>query len=125
MSSLPDIVLEAWQDRDGPAVLGTVDQAGNPNVIYVAAIKKLNDSQIAIADCVFHKTRANILTGSRGSFLFITKAGKAFQLKGSLSYHTSGPVFEDTKTWLDSTYTLFAVVVFNIEVVYEGAEKLV
>ncbi len=122
--NLPEVVAKAWELREGPAVLGTQDGAGNVNQAYVAAIRRLTDREIVIADCVFHKTRDNILSGSRGSFLFITKDGKAYQIKGRFTYHRDGPIVETVKQWLDPSLTLTAAVVLTIESVYEGAEQL-
>ena len=46
-------------------------------------------------------------------------------MKGSLEYQTSGQVFDEMKNgWLDKKYPGHAAVVFRIEEVYSGAEKL-
>ena len=54
---------------------------------------------IVIADNYFAKTKKNILSGSKGSVLFITKDGTAYQAKGTIEYHREGEVFDDMKTW--------------------------
>jgi len=122
---LPEIVEQGWENREGPIVLTTVDSNGIPNSIYATCIKKIDDGQFVVADNKMHKTQANIMAGSPVSLLFITKERKAFQLKGSVSYQTSGKIFEEMKNvWLDKKYPGRAAVVIHVQEVYSGAEKL-
>jgi uncharacterized protein len=125
MSVLPNIVLEALENREGPAVFTTVSRAGVANSVYVGFLHKLNDDKLVVADNYFDKTRQNILGGNPGVLLFITKEKKAYQVKGSLSYETSGEAYEDMKgNWLDEKYPGVAAVVLNVEEVFCGAEQL-
>ena len=125
MAQLTKEASDAWENREGPAILTTVDSAGIPNSIYVTCVKKISDNQIVVANNKMHKTQANILAGCKVSLLYITKEKKAFQLKGSVNYLTSGAIFEEMKTgWLDKKYPGHAAVAINIEEVYSGAEKL-
>ena len=125
MAKLPEIAIQAWENHEGPFVLTTVDSNGMPNSIYVTCVKKISNEQIVVADNKMHKTRANILAGSPVSLLYINKEKKAFQLKGSLAYQTSGKIFDEMKKgWLDKKYPGHAAVVIQIEEVYSGAEKL-
>ena len=125
MAKLPEIAMKAWEDREGPVVLTTVDSSRVPNAIYVTCVKKISGDQIVVADNKMNKTRANIIAGSTASLLYITKEKKAFQLKGSLEYKSSGEIFAEMKNgWLDKKYPGHAAVVFHIEEVYSGAEKL-
>ena len=125
MVKLPEIAVQAWGNREGPVVLTTVDSNGMPNAIYVTCVKKISDDQIVIADNKMSKTRANILAGSAASMLYITKERKAFQLKGSLEYKTSGDIFDEMKNgWLDKKYPGHGAIVFRVEAVFSGAEKL-
>ena len=117
--------MQAWENREGPVVFTTVDSDRIPNTIYVTWVRKISGDRMVIADNKMNKTRANILSGCAASLLYITKEKKAFQLKGSLEYHTSGAIFDDMKNgWLDKKYPGHAAVVFNIEEVFSGAEKL-
>ena len=126
MATLPEIAAQAWENREGPVVLTTVDSNGVPNTIYVTCVQKISDDKIVVADNKMHKTQANTKAGCHVSLLYITKEKKAFQLKGSVDYQTSGPIFDEMKNgWLDKKYPGRAAVVFNIEEVYSGAEKLV
>ena len=125
MATLPEAASKAWEDREGPAVFTTVDEKGVPNTIYVTCVKKISDDRIVVADNHFHKTRANILAGSKASLLYITKEKKAYQIKGSLEYLTEGEIYEEMKNgWLDKKYPGNASTVIHIEEVYSGAELL-
>ena len=125
MAKLPEIAVQAWENHDGPVVLTTVDANRVPNAIYVTWVKKISDDRMVIADNKMNKTRANILAGSTASLLYITKEKKAFQLKGTLEYLTRGEIFDEMKNgWLDKKYPGHAAVVFQIQEVYSGAEKL-
>lgn len=124
MSALPDNVSKAWDDRDGPLVFTTVDGYGKPNSIYATCVKKFSEDKLVVADNYFSKTRANILTGSKGAILFITKDGKAFQVKGSIDYERQGDIYDDMKEWLDPKFPGNAAAVLNVEEVYSGADKL-
>ena len=125
MAKLPEVAIQAWENREGPAVLTTVDANGVPNSIYVTCVQKIADDQIVVADNKMNKTRANLRAGSRVSLLYITKEKKAFQIKGSVAYQTKGDIFDEMKSgWLDKKYPGHAAVVIGIEDVYSGAEKL-
>ena len=125
MATLTEIAIQAWENREGPVVLTTVGSSGIPNTIYVTCVKKISDSKIVVADNKMHKTRANIKAGCTVSLLYITSEKKAFQLKGSVQYQTSGKIFDEMKTvWLDKKYPGNAAVVIDIEEVYSGADKL-
>ena len=126
MSTLPENVSKAWDNHEGPVVFSTADRNGTPNAIYATCVKKINEEKLVVADNYFNKTRANILAGSKGSILFITKDGKAFQVKGSIDYERKGEIYDDMKKkWLDPKMPGNAAVVLNIQEVYCGAEKLV
>ncbi len=125
MAIIPEDVVKAWNERKGPVVLTTVDADGVPNTIYVTCVKLLENSAIVVADNYFDKTRKNILAGSKGSALFITDAGKAFQLKGRFEYLKEGPIFDDMKSWNPEKHPGHAATVLKVEEGYSGAEKLI
>ncbi|MBN2108777.1 MAG: pyridoxamine 5'-phosphate oxidase family protein [Deltaproteobacteria bacterium] len=124
MSKLPESVSKAWDDRKGPIVLATVDKNGVPNAIFATCVSKFDEEKIVIADNYFDKTRKNIFEGSSGSVLFITNAGKAFQVKGALEYHKEGKIFDDMKKWNPSKHPGHAATVLKVEEVYSGSQKL-
>ena len=126
MASLPDSVREAWEDRDGPVILATVDADGVPNIIYASCVSAFGDDRLVVADNYFDKTRRNLLNGAgkKGSLLFRCKKGKAYQVKGTLEYHKDGEVFENMKAWNPLKHPGHAAAALRIEEVYSGAEKL-
>jgi len=125
MAVLPEAVSEAWEDREGAIVLTTVDAQGKPNAIYATCVRKFDESTLVVADNFFNKTRANILSGSKGSLLFITKAGKSYQVKGSIEYHTEGALYEDMKQWNPTKLPGHAAAALKVEQVFSGGEQLV
>ena len=128
LAGLPEDVREAWEERKGPAVFGTVNAEGVPNVVYVNCVCVLNEEQFVIADNYFHKTQANILAGSPGSLLFLSERGGSYQVKGSVGYHTSGEAYETMKRWndaMDPERPGVGAAVLNVEEVFRGAERLV
>jgi predicted pyridoxine 5'-phosphate oxidase superfamily flavin-nucleotide-binding protein len=124
MTLLPDIVSQAWEQREGPIVLTTVDHEGTPNAIYATCVSIFSEDTVVVADNFFNKTRANILAGSKASLLFITKEGKAYQVKGRLEYHTDGPVFDAMKQWNPAKLPGHAAAALKVEHVFSGGEQL-
>jgi predicted pyridoxine 5'-phosphate oxidase superfamily flavin-nucleotide-binding protein len=124
MATLPAAVCKAWENREGPIVLTTVDAAGIPNAIYATCVSKYSDDTLIVADNFFSKTRANILAGSVASLLFITKEGKSYQIKGKVEYHTQGAYFEDMKKWNPEKLPGHAAAVLKVTHVFCGAEEL-
>ena len=125
MAALPEAVSKAWENREGAIVLTTVDAEGNPNAIYATCVRRFNEDTLVVADNFFNKTRANILSGSKGSLLFITKEGKSYQVKGHIEYHTEGAVFEDMKQWNPARLPGHAAAALQVEHVFSGGEQLV
>jgi predicted pyridoxine 5'-phosphate oxidase superfamily flavin-nucleotide-binding protein len=124
MGSLPEVVREAWADREGPVILATVDEDGTPNIIYASCVGLFGDGRLVVADNYFDKTRRNLLRGGRGSLLFRTKKGKAYQVKGVVEYHQDGEVFEFMKGWNPPKHPGHAAAAVRAEAVYSGAERL-
>ena len=124
MAALPEKVSKAWEDREGPIILSTVNGDGIPNAIYATCVSKFSDDTIVVANNYFSKTLENILAGSKGTILFITKEGKSYQIKGSIEYHKEGSIFEDMKKWNPKKHPGHAAAALKVEEVYTGAEKL-
>ena len=125
MIKLPKEVSEAWEQKQDAVVLTTVDENGLPNSIYATCVSKFDDQTIVVADNYFDKTRKNILAGSKGALLFITKDGKSYQIKGSFDYLTQGEIFDDMKKWNPTEHPGHAASALKVETVFKGAEKLV
>jgi predicted pyridoxine 5'-phosphate oxidase superfamily flavin-nucleotide-binding protein len=124
MPTLPEEVSKAWDNRKGPITFATVDENGIPNAIYAVCVSKFSEDTIVVANNFFDKTKKNILSGSKGAILFITKKGKAFQVKGTIEYHTEGEIFEDMKKWNPEKHPGHAAAALKVEEVYSGSEKL-
>ncbi|MCP4722960.1 MAG: pyridoxamine 5'-phosphate oxidase family protein [Desulfobacteraceae bacterium] len=124
MTALPEEVSSAWEDHDGPIILSTVNKGGIPNSIYATCVSKYGEDTLVVANNYFSKTLENIEAGSKGSILFITKAGKSYQVKGSIEYHKDGPVYEDMKKWNPKKHPGHAATALKVEEAYSGAEKL-
>ena len=124
MSALPQNVRKAWDNRDGPVILATVNKDCVPNIIYVTCVGIFGDDRLVVADNFFNKTRQNLLQGCKGAMLFCTKDGKAYQAKGTMEYHKEGKIFEQMKTWNPAQHPGHAAAVLKVEEVYSGAEKL-
>jgi len=125
VAALPEAVSKAWDNREDAIVLTTVDAEGNPNAIYATCVRRFSEDTLVVADNFFNKTRANILSGSKGSLLFITKEGKSYQVKGHIEYHTKGAVFEDMKQWNPTKLPGHAAAALKVEHVFSGGEQLV
>lgn len=124
MSKLPDTVSKAWEDRDDPVILATVDENRIPNIIYITCVGTYGEERLVVADNYFNKTRHNVHAGGQGSILFRDKSGKAYQIKGTLEYHTEGDLFDSMKKWNPQKHPGHAALAVRIEKVYSGAEQL-
>jgi predicted pyridoxine 5'-phosphate oxidase superfamily flavin-nucleotide-binding protein len=87
-------------------------------------VSKFSEDTIVVANNYFSKTLENILAGSKGTILFITKEGKSYQMKGTIEYHKEGRIFEDMKKWNPKKHPGHAAAALKVEEVYTGAEKL-
>ena len=124
MTALPETVMEACENREGPIIFSTVDEDGVPNAIYATCVSKFSKDTIVVANNYFSKTLKNIHAGSKGSILFITKEGKAYQIKGSIDYFTNGTIFEDMRNWNPDKHPGHGAAALKVEEVYTGAERL-
>ncbi len=124
MPTLPKEVSGAWEDRDGPIILSTVNGDGIPNAIYASCVAIFSEDTIVVANNHFSKTLENILSGSEGTILFITKQGKSYQVKGSIEYYKEGTIFEDMKKWNPKQDLGHGAAALKVERVYAGANKL-
>ena len=124
MAGMPQTVLQAWKDRKGPAILATVSPEGVPNIIYVSCVGSFGDDRLVVADNYFDKTKKNLVPGSPGAVLFQSNDGKAYQVKGTLEYHTEGEIFDDMKTWNPPQHPGRGAAAILVTEAYSGAEKL-
>ena len=124
MASIPPNVRNAWEDRDGPAILATVSEDGIPNIIYVGSVSIFGEDRFVVADNYFDKTRRNIRGGCKGALLFLDKKGKSYQVKGAFEYHEDGEIFVHMKAVNPPKHPGHAAAALYVEEVYSGAERL-
>ncbi len=125
MPALPQEAAQAWENKKGPVVLTTVGKDGVPNSIYATCVSLFDDQTLVVANNFFSKTMANIEAGNPASLLFITEEKAAYQVKGTIEYHTEGPVFDDMKTWNPEKHPGHGAAALRVESVFKGAEQLV
>ncbi|WP_096433490.1 pyridoxamine 5'-phosphate oxidase family protein [Labilibaculum antarcticum] len=123
---LPEIVKSAWENKKAEVVFTTVSEDSISNSIYATCTSLFDGNKIIVANNFFDKTMKNILSGSKGSILFITKdeKPKAYQIKGSIEYMTEGEAFENMKEWNPKQLPGHGAAVITAEEIYSGAEKL-
>lgn len=124
MKKIPESVISAWENQQGPFVFTTVNIQGIPNSIYATSVSKVDNNKILIANNYFNKTMKNIESGSMGSILFITSEDKSFQIKGSIKYYTEGEYFDDMKKWNAKRLPGHGVVVLEVNEVFSGGTQL-
>jgi len=111
-------------------ILATAIREGVPNVVYVRFLRVYDDERVLIADNKFFKTASNLGENPRASFVVLDKVkGVSYQLKGSVVFHRDGGVFEEAVEWVESlvddpSITPKAAVLFDVEEIYCGEEKL-
>ncbi len=125
MNKLPEPVLKAWEAREPICVLTTVAPDGTPNSIYVGIVGRYDDSTFFVANNYFHKTKDNILAGSKASLLFLTKERKAFQIKGSIELQDSGPIFDEMKRINPEKYPGHSAAVLRVRNIFSGSEQII
>ncbi len=126
MNALPGEFLTGWGEQEIPAALSTVAADGTPNVIWVACLHLVEeDACVLIADNWLDKTRRNIDATGSGSLVMLAPPRRAWQLKGALSYHAEGALFDDMKNgWLDSSFPGHGVVRLECHELWQGAERI-
>lgn len=81
-------------------VLSTATGDGVPNAVPVDAKKIIDSETILISDQFFGKTLANMKANPRVSVMY-WQGQEGYQLKGTVTIQTSGPVYEETARWID------------------------
>jgi len=78
MAALPKSVVEAWEKRNGPVVLTTVDADGTPNSIYATCVSMFDDETIVIADNYFDASACLTMRPLSLLTIILTKQRKTF-----------------------------------------------
>jgi hypothetical protein len=124
MAKLNEKILKEWENRQGPIVFTTVNEAGVPNSIYATCVNNYNDEFLVVADNYFDKTKNNLMVNQEASILFYTKDDNAYQVKGTVEYLKSGAIFEDMKKWNPEKHPGNAAAALKVREVYSGSEKV-
>ena len=124
MKDIPKEFDIAWNEREPNAVLTTVDIDGIPNSVWVVCLHRLNKKKILVANNSLNKTLSNIKNNPWGALLFLAPERRAYQIKGSLEYHTDGETFQNMRNWLDPKYPGKGALILNIEEVYYGIKQV-
>jgi uncharacterized protein len=93
-------------DSAKTAWLATASGDGTPNVVVVAAFRLLDDESLLVSDQYFLKTLANLRENPKVAFSWWGEKG-GFQIKGTATIHTCGPVFEDDVEWMKARWPRF------------------
>ncbi|PIR86139.1 hypothetical protein COU14_00560 [Candidatus Kaiserbacteria bacterium CG10_big_fil_rev_8_21_14_0_10_44_10] len=117
---LPNEVLEIINDADNK-VLATIGEDG-PNVIPLSMVI-VDGDDIIVCDCFMDKTTKNLSQDSRAAMAF-WKGFVGVQIKGHISYETSGEHFDRYTVWLREKHadrTLRGVLVMSAEEIFDLA----
>ena len=125
MTAVPELVKKAWEDRQGPIVLTTVGNDGNPNNIYANDVNLFEDNKIVIANKYIDRTMKNRLPDSRGSLVFVTNNKELFTVKGEIHYEYGGKNYKYMKSWSGDKHPGHGAAVVNIDEIFKGEEQLV
>ncbi len=87
-------------EKQRPIALATATQDGIPNVVPVGMKKIIDDETILISDQYLHKTRKNIEANPKVAITMWDKT-EGYQIKGTVTIETSGPLFEETAQWVE------------------------
>jgi len=123
MVNLPKMVKEAILKQDIFPV-ATCDSQGTPNVVYIKYLKIIDDQAVLIADNYLHKTRENILSNPKLSFVVLDEEKGSFQIKGTAKRLVDGPMYDEVKKWVPEKLPREAAIVLHVEQLYNGAKQL-
>ena len=101
--------------------LATSSKDCRPNVVPIGAFKLLDDETALISDQFFNKTLKNLKENPRVAVSWWGSKG-GFQLKGTVTIHTSGAIFEQDIAWVKTIRADLApksAVVMKITDVYQ------
>lgn len=107
----------------------TASNDGIPNVIPITFLRVLDDDTLLVVDNLMEKSKKNIESNPVMAVCVWDLEGKSsYQIKGEITVHTSGPVFESACVWVkDKIPSLkpraaFAVKVLHVYVCQPGQD---
>jgi len=102
--------------------VATASRDGSPNVVPMTSVKVVDDSALLIADNYMDKGAKNLEKNPQVAVsVWDTETKRAFQIKGTAEILRSGPIFDETVSWvtgLKPHLTTKAAVVLRIAHVY-------
>ncbi len=100
---MPKLTPEIKESLAGTktAFFATASKDGNPNAVPIGAFKLLDDATILVSDQFFSKTLANMKANPKVALSWWGEKG-GFQVKGTVTIHTSGKIFDDDVAWVKS-----------------------
>jgi predicted pyridoxine 5'-phosphate oxidase superfamily flavin-nucleotide-binding protein len=123
MVKMPPEVRETLE-KQKPVPMATSSKAGVPNVVFIGAMKILDDETILIADNFFYKTAANLKENPKVSLLcYSPETKKSFQIKGRVEVHVKDKVHDDMIMWvhgINNKLPAKAAVIVKIEEIYNA-----
>ncbi len=120
----PEIAVQAWEQREGPVILATASVTGIPNAVYLGVAGRTPEGRIYLANNYFHKTLSNLTENPEASLLFKTTEGRSFQLKGRISFHSTGPLFDAMKAINPPRHPGHSAAVIDVHAIYSGEKQL-
>ena len=115
-------------DKAANVCVATTDASAVANVVYVSYLKYQDDETIIIADNKFGKTRQNLNTNSKLSFVVLdTDTKKSYQVKGTVTSYSEGEQYQSVVDWVHVKHpqtTPFAALYVEVEEVFCGSEKI-
>ena len=81
------------------AFIATSAKDRTPNVVPIAAFRVMDDATLLISDQFFNKTLANMKENPKASLSWWGEKG-GFQIKGDVTIHTSGEIWEQDVAWM-------------------------
>ena len=124
MTAVTETVKQAWDHREGPIVLTTVGNDGNPNNLYADEVSMFEDSKIVIANKFIDRSMKNRLPDSSGSVVFVTDDKKLYLVKGEVHYEYAGKNFRFMKSWSGDRHPGHGAAVVEIDEVFENGEQI-
>jgi predicted pyridoxine 5'-phosphate oxidase superfamily flavin-nucleotide-binding protein len=101
MSKLPEEVIRLLKDYESNKALATVDDQGNPHVVFKGSVTVLDDGSIAYAEVLeSSQTNANLIYSlwfdKKVAVIVRGKDGISYQIKGKpVRYDYTSPLFKE------------------------------
>ena len=104
------------------AYVATATTDGVPNVVPIGFIKPLDDKTVLIADSYMVKSRANLESNPKVSFVVQDAARYPYQFKGSVEIYKEGEHYDMVVNWVKEVSPLApkpkAAIVITIKEIY-------